>query len=191
MDFGMRTMLVAGCALLAACAPAGEQGTDSVNASDSAAISPMTSADAQWVVTPRGAGPAVAGMPAADAAALLGVPLPATTADAPCVYLRGGAEPPGLMLMINNGTLARIDVDSGSTATAEGARIGDTEERIKSLYPGQVTVQPHKYTAGHYLVVKPSGADTALRLVFETDSVRVTSFRAGRLPEVQWVEGCS
>jgi hypothetical protein len=27
--------------------------------------------------------------------------------------------------------------------------------------------------------------------VFETDGQRVTNYRVGRKPEVQWVEGCS
>jgi quercetin dioxygenase-like cupin family protein len=72
-------------------------------------------------------------------------------------------------------------------ATAEGARIGDTDGRIRELYEGRVTEQPNKYTPGHSLVVTP---DAEHRIIFETDGKVVTRFRAGRLPEVEWVERC-
>jgi hypothetical protein len=87
---------------------------------------------------------------------------------------------------------ARVEVDSGATiATAAGARIGDGEERVRSLYPGRVAMTPHKYVAGHhYLTVTPAAADSAYRLVFETDGQRVTRYRAGRRPAVEYVEGC-
>ena len=76
-------------------------------------------------------------------------------------------------------------------ATAEGARVGDSEARIRSLYVGRLSMQPHKYAEGRYLIVTPrEPADSAYRIVFETDGRVVTKYRAGRLPEVQWVERC-
>jgi hypothetical protein len=94
--------------------------------------------------------------------------------------------------MVRGGEVARVQVDSGPVRTVEGAGIGDSEARIDSLYHGRVTVGPHKYTEGHYLTVKPTtGDESAFRLLFETDGRRVTRYRAGRLPEVEWVEGCA
>jgi hypothetical protein len=85
-----------------------------------------------------------------------------------------------------------VEVDSGGVATAEGARIGDTEARVQELYPGRVTVSPHKYTDGRYLIVRPAAAsDTTHLLVFETDGRVVQRFRAGQKPQVEYVEGCS
>lgn len=55
-----------------------------------------------------------------------------------------------------------------------------------------MTVQPHKYTDGHYLVVRPAdAADTTHLLVFETDGRVVERFRAGQKPQVEYVEGCA
>jgi hypothetical protein len=95
--------------------------------------------------------------------------------------------------VIIDGRIARLDVrQQGTVKTAEGAGIGDTEERIHALYPGRVEVQPHKYVDGHYLIVTPEApADSQYRMIFETDGRRVTSYRTGRLPEVRWIEGCS
>ena len=51
---------------------------------------------------------------------------------------------------------------------------------------------PHKYVAGaQYLVVRPaSPTDSTFRIVFVSESGRITRFRSGRVPEVEWVERC-
>ena len=91
-----------------------------------------------------------------------------------------------------DGRLARIEVKDGLVATGRGARVGDSEARIDSLYAGSLAIAPHKYTDGHYLVVTPPGGGAKRhRLIFETDGQRVLEYRAGALPAVAWVEGCS
>jgi hypothetical protein len=103
----------------------------------------------------------------------------------------GAGIPEGVSVMVVRGKLARIDVDTGSVTTGEGAKIGDTEERLKSLYGDDVKVTPHKYIEkGHYFTVLGDSASAGRALVFETDGQKVTMFRGGRLPEVGWVEAC-
>ena len=106
----------------------------------------------------------------------------------------GAGIPEGVSVMVVKGKIARVDVDTGSVTTEDGARIGDTEERIKSIYGNDVKVEPHKYiVGGHYMIVMGAGAGAGeeTALVFETDGKFVTMFRGGRLPEVKWVEGCN
>lgn len=91
--------------------------------------------------------------------------------------------------MLVDGTVARVDVDNSFTRTAEGAAIGDSEATIKRLYHGRLRVTRHAYVEGHYLTVM--GADRRHCIVFETDGKKVTSYHAGRMPEVSYVEGCS
>jgi hypothetical protein len=96
-------------------------------------------------------------------------------------------------LMLINGLVARIDINQGSDIrTLRGAGIGDSEDRIKSLYPDRIQVSPHEYTNGHYLTFIPkSSTHQAYRLVFETDGRQVVNYRIGKLPEVGYAEGCS
>jgi hypothetical protein len=112
-----------------------------------------------------------------------------------CTYAVWREAPSGVTVMIVDGLVARVDVARNSTvATSKGARIGDSEARILDLYKGRTTVTPHKYTDGHYITVTPpagSGEDRAYRLVFETDGKKVTRYRGGKQPQVEWVEGCS
>jgi len=108
-----------------------------------------------------------------------------------CAYLVWQGGPPGVRVMIDGGTVACVDVDSAGVATEVGARIGDSEERIQSLYAGRLTVSPHKYSSGHYLTMTPANAaDSGYRIIFETDSGRVIRYRAGRRPQVEFVERC-
>jgi hypothetical protein len=147
-----------------------------------------------YTVTEHGIGPLRAGMTFAAADSALGgallVPVGVDTTG--CDYLVWDKGPPGVQVMFDEHHIARVDVDTASIATAAGARVGDDEARIKRLYPGQVTVTPHKYDDGHYLTVTPQApADRQFRIVFETVGGRVTRYRAGMMPSVEYVEGCS
>lgn len=148
---------------------------------------------AQWVVRPDGFGPVAFGVPLPAVGAALGEEVRAAYADfATCDYVRPRALPSQTSLMIISDTVMRVDVDSAGVRTAEGAQVGDDEARVLELYRGRVTVEPHRFTgpAGHYLVVTPA-ADTLHGIIFETDGQRVTGYRAGRRPAVEFVEGCA
>jgi hypothetical protein len=111
-----------------------------------------------------------------------------------CFYVKPQGGPRGVSFMAIGKVIARVDIHNNSSmSTVRGAKIGDSEQRIKSLYKGQIKVTPHEYVqGGHYLTFIPTdAADKKYRMVFETDGRRVTQFRAGRLPEVQYVEGCA
>jgi hypothetical protein len=111
-----------------------------------------------------------------------------------CWYVKPQGGPKEISFMVINGEIARVDIyGSNRITTVRGAKIGDSEDRIKSLYPRQIQVSPHEYVqGGHYLTFVPRDAsDRQYRLVFETDGRRVKLIRAGRLPEVEYVEGCA
>jgi hypothetical protein len=140
-----------------------------------------------WTMTAAGLGPLRAGQTIAEANSAVGGGFSGSSGN--CTYAVWPSAPAGVAVMLANGRVARIEVRSGATATAAGARIGDSEARINSLYAGRVTSSPHKYNpGGHYLTVRGPGASN--RIVFETDGSSVTNYRAGRSPEVEQVEGC-
>jgi hypothetical protein len=163
----------------------------SATASDPSGDSPASDATVQ--VSERGVGPLHVGMTLSQAREATGdkISAPPAADTASCGFARWSGGPPGLRLMTAKGRIVRVDVDSGSTTTAAGARIGDSEARINTLYAGRVVTTPSKYTEGHDLTVRrPAAADSAYRFIFETDGKRVRRYRAGRMPEVGYVEGC-
>ena len=146
--------------------------------------------DVTWSVRADRVGPVTVGMTAAEARQVLRLPAGGATGG-DCSYLDGaGRTRLHANVMLSNDTVVRFDVLDSAMATAEGAKVGDSEDRIRQLYAGRVAEQPHKYLpGGHYLIVAAPG-DTADRIVFETDGKVVTKYRAGRRPEVEYVEGC-
>lgn len=143
----------------------------------------------QWTVTETGIGPLRIGMNSQESlypsgGGFIAEDIPRSSAS--CWQGRPMRGPSGISVMWSSGSIARVDVDYGSVATAAGARIGDSEIRIRELYP-QVKITKRKDTKGHYLTVCP---DNDHQIVFETDGRRVIRYRAGRKPEVEWAEGC-
>lgn len=195
-------------ALVLFCTACGAGDADRSAAADSAAApaspaqpaaSDTAARDTAWTLRHDGIGPIRVGMTVEEARAALGgdfnAPGPDVgVSDSPeaCQYARSGRFPTGVRVMLEGLRVARVEVDSGTLATAEGARIGDSEARINELYPLRVTVWPHKYTDGHYLYVRPAEAsDTTRLIVFETDGRQVLRFRGGQKPQVEYVEGCA
>jgi hypothetical protein len=157
---------------------------------------PSRAAVAAWTVSESGLGALRAGMTIAEAAKAVGGSFSARPGEAKtCGYAVWREAPPNVLVMLDEGRVARVDIVRDSRIpTSKGARIGDTEARIKELYKGRVVVTPHEYTDGHYLTVTPepgSSEDRNYRLVFETDGNRVLRYRGGKLPQVGYVEGCS
>lgn len=146
---------------------------------------------ASWTVRPTGARNTRIGMTFSQLAPYMNAPGDTTKIGDGCGYVSVTGAPDSVRFMVEGRHLVRIDVAGGRTSTAEGARIGDSERRVQELYPGARRT-PHKYTSGNYLVVIPGApSDTLHRYVFETDGARVTQYRAGVFPQVEWVEGCS
>ncbi|MEH2260828.1 hypothetical protein [Nostoc sp.] len=142
----------------------------------------------------NGIGTVQVGMTVPQAVKAAGTKLVGDPPNNNCYYVKPQNEPKNLSFMVTKGRISRVDVrQNNQITTLKGAKIGDTEAQIKSLYPGQIQVTPHKYVQnGHYLTFIPKDrGDRNYRLVFETDGKLVTEFRAGKLPEVEYVEGCS
>ena len=145
-----------------------------------------------WRVSATSFGPIRFGMSSAEALAvapLLQIP---KTRQQSCDYATLPNSEGELFFLLVDDRVMRVDVVTDTIYTTQGVHVGDSEAQVTELYAGRVSSEPHKYTQGHYLVVKPTAATDSLnRVIFETDGTRVTRYRAGLMPVVQWVEGCS
>jgi hypothetical protein len=155
------------------------------------AVSPSLEAA---VVDLRGLGAVRVGMSVRQAERVVGQKLKVTL-DGQAGSTCGYAFVPnraGIDFMMSDRKIARIDIRNPKVKTVSGAKVGDSEQRIARLYGARLKVSPHTYTKGHYLTVVPQDAiDRNYRLIFETDGKKVTTYRVGKLPEVEYVEGCS
>jgi hypothetical protein len=149
---------------------------------------------ADWTAYLRRVGPIRVGMSAGAAHRALGdggARKAAPPGDG-CSYLASDALPKGLGVMLEGNLVVRLDIAAAGITTASGVGVGDTEEKIKTTYPGRIEVTPHKYDPqGHYLrYVSRDAGDWDVGMVFETDGKRVTSFRVGAVAAIALVERC-
>ena len=140
-----------------------------------------------WTAAGARVGPIRIDMSRQEAEAALTAPLAGERSSKGCVIVRPSRGPDEVQVMLIDDRVARVDVTQRGVATDAGIRVGDPEARVREAYAGRVTQSPHKYTPGHYLTVDDR---SERHVVFETDGERVTRYRVGRIPEVDWVEGC-
>ncbi len=125
----------------------------------------------------------------------LGEPQPPEPAG--CYYLMPQPAPEGgyrVAFMIEGDKFARIDVRTDAVTAPGGGKVDMTRAEIDKLYAGRIEERPHKYTDGSYLrIADPDGGKGVL--IFETDAkgdtAKVTEWRIGVPPQVDYIEGCS
>ena len=151
-----------------------------------------------WIVYLRRAGPIELGMSLEQVRRVLRKPKAGFQPHAPvdanvCAYLELEAAPTGVSIMFAGGRVVRIDIHKPGIRTASGAEVGDSEKRINNLYKERLSKERHHYLeGGYYLRYSPSGgADKGYGIVFETDGMKVTSYRIGKDNAIGLVEGCS
>ncbi len=110
-----------------------------------------------------------------------------------CDYYKPANGPEGVTFMVSSGRIATVEIETNKIVTVHGVKIDDSESLIKSVYPGQIqTTRLANSEKGKSWIVQPSSfAEKNLRLVFvSTNGKTVTRMIAGKVPEVNYIEGC-
>lgn len=121
---------------------------------------------------------------------LNGAPMEGTT----CHYLwpKWISRPADFAFMMEDGRFVRYDVGTDKETAPGGGKVGMSVEELQKLYGGALKGAPHKYTQGGQYLSMDAGDVAPTRLVFEVDAAgKVTSWRVGLSPQVEYVEGCS
>ena len=110
-----------------------------------------------------------------------------------CYHLspKSAKIPSEFAFMIESDKLVRYGTDSDKLIAPGGGKVGMSTEQIKKLYGSRIEVESHKYVeGGRYLrITDPASRGVVL---FETDATgKVTGWRVGVPPQVDYVEGCS
>jgi hypothetical protein len=98
--------------------------------------------------------------------------------------------PADFAFMFEQGVFVRYSTEAPRELAPGGGRVGMLADEIRALYAGRIDETPHKYVPGAlYLRVADAGGSG---LVFEADpDGRISEWRVGRIPQVDYVEGCS
>jgi hypothetical protein len=199
----MFALALVSAALLAGCdgsppPPATSAGGAPTAAAVSGTVTAASAPDAAHAVGPLamarydGYGDMRFGMDEAAFRAAWGGELEGQSGEA-CFYLwpKWVRVPADFAFMFEDGHFVRYDVGTAKETAPGGGKVGMTASQIQALYPGHVEVQPHKYVVGGK-VLRVTRADGDGVLVFEVEADgKVTAWRAGVPPQVDYVEGCS
>jgi hypothetical protein len=186
-----RTILTLGVVVaVVSCAPEKTPAGDSAKFMGATGV--LASEQSKWIVSLGGIGPVRFGMTLAEAAnALHDSTILATDARASCTYVRPKHFPHGTALMISNGVVVRVDVDSADVITDTGLGVGDSEVAVLVRNSGRAKIQSNKYRGplAHDLVVTSTNDPNHL-MIFETDGRSIQQYRAGTRAAVELVERC-
>ncbi len=121
---------------------------------------------------------------------LNGAPMEGTT----CHYLwpKWISKPAEFAFMMEEGKFVRYDVGTDKETAPGGGKVGMSVDELQKLYGGALKASPHKYTEGGQYLAMDAGDVAPTQLIFEADAAgKVTSWRVGLSPQVEYVEGCS
>lgn len=111
-----------------------------------------------------------------------------------CYYLtpKWVKKPSDFAFMIEGDKFVRYDVGTDKETAPGGGKVGMSVDQLNKLYGDGLQSTPHKYVqGGQYLSIAASGVAPS-KLVFETDAAgKVSAWRVGLSPQVDYVEGCS
>lgn len=142
----------------------------------------------------QGLPPLLAGLSLAQAERQLGEPLRAAkpaVGDAAGCRRFDVAKWPGVTVSVDDGVLTRVETRDARFASISGVHVGDDVAKAQRLYGKRLRVTPHLYFAKG-LVLSLYSSDRRFALVMEgNDAGRIITLRAGAVPAVERLEGCS
>jgi hypothetical protein len=157
-----------------------------------AGLAGTATAGEDWVLTPNGAGPLRIGMSLSQVSDALKQPLEIDESD-PDAAACSEIALPGMdhaWAMFEDGRLARISIDNGSSLRTErDIGIGDTEADVKAAYKS-LDIKPRDYVGLPAKDITWWSQPGRRGIRFQTDeSGHIDTIHAGG-PSIEYMEGC-
>jgi len=108
-----------------------------------------------------------------------------------CSYIKTRNGPCGVSYMMQNGKLARIDIDTHSIKTDMGISVGSTIQEVTSAYGALKPEKLPRNEPGNMFVIKDTLQNQNTQLRLYTDGNKVLHIRAGLSQAVNLIERCN
>ena len=119
---------------------------------------------------------------------------PESGGDESCRYYTPDRGPSAVAFMVSNGEIVRVEVTNPNIRTLSGYGVGSTADELQAAFPERIETVPHPLIdGGLYIVFVPvDDADADKRVIWEADPEGIViNMRAGRVPFVDFSEGCA
>jgi hypothetical protein len=95
----------------------------------------------------------------------------------------------GMKFMLTDGHISRIDISNLYTETDRGIRVTHSPRDVESKYGKQPTVIDEQRKRKYITFIPPEAPNH--RIVFDANYYLLDRYSVGRLPEIQYKNGCS
>ncbi len=130
------------------------------------------------------------GMTVADAQKAAGTVLVPGGPPGPCYPVVPRDAPEGIVFLVHEGTIERVDINSGPITTRSGVGVGSPESMVTDLFGDSVERQVRIDGTVDLVFVPKDPGDQKYRVVFNVSEGAVRALKSGRLPQVMLDTGC-
>ena len=130
------------------------------------------------------------GMTVADAQKAAGTVLVPGGPTGPCYHVVPRDAPEGIVFLVHEGTIERVDINSGPITTRSGVGVGSPESMVTDLFGDSVERQVRIDGTVDLVFVPKDPGDQKYRVVFNVSEGAVRALKSGRLPQVMLDTGC-
>ncbi len=107
-----------------------------------------------------------------------------------CYHVVPFDAPEGIVFLVHQGTIERVDINSGPVTTRSGVGVGSSETLVTDLFGESIQREVRVDGTVDLIFVPRDPGDRNYRVVFNIADGLVRSFKSGRLPQVLQATGC-
>lgn len=130
------------------------------------------------------------GMTVAEAQKAAGTVLVPGGPTGPCYHVVPRHAPEGIVFLVHEGTIERVDINSGRITTRSGVGVGSPESMVTDLFGDAIERQVRIDGTVDLVFVPKDPGDQKYRVVFNVAEGAVRALKSGRLPQVMLDTGC-
>ncbi len=130
------------------------------------------------------------GMTVAAAQGAAGTVLVPAGPTGACYHVVPFDAPEGIVFLVHEGTIERVDINSGPITTRSGVGVGSPESMVTDLFGDMIEREVRIDGTVDLVFVPKDAGDQNYRVVFNISEGAVRALKSGRLPQVMLDTGC-
>ena len=107
-----------------------------------------------------------------------------------CYHVVPYDAPEGIVFLVHEGTIERVDINSGPITTRSGVGVGSPESMVTDLFGDSIQREVRVDGTVDLVFVPSDPGDRNYRVVFNIAEGAVRAYKSGRLPQVMLDTGC-
>lgn len=107
-----------------------------------------------------------------------------------CYHVVPFDAPEGIVFLVHQGTIERVDINSGPITTRSGVGVGSPESMVTDLFGDRIEREVRVDGTVDLVFVPSDPGDQNYRVVFNVSEGAVRAYKSGRLPQVMLDAGC-